>query len=92
MKIKSIIYGLLIVSVFFGGCRKAAVVGTDGCLSRIEKVSESLSAYLENPTVDNCKDYVDALRKYVNAGACFGNIYFEDYKKELNELEDDECK
>ena len=92
MKAKSIFFGILFVSIFFASCRKAAIIGSDTCLDRIEKVSESLNNYLENPTVDNCKDYVDALRKYVNAGACFGKIYFEEYKKSLKELEEDECK
>lgn len=91
MKVKSLISGILLVALFFVSCRKAAIVGNDNCIDRIQKVSESLNTYVQNPSVDNCKAYVDALRKYVNAGACFGNIYFEEYKKELNELEEDEC-
>ena len=92
MKSKSIFYAILLVSIFFTSCRKAAILGSDNCLDRIENVSEALNAYIENPTVDHCKEYVDALRKYINAGACYGNIYFEEYKKSLKELEDDECK
>ncbi|MCB0669900.1 MAG: hypothetical protein KDC80_28940 [Saprospiraceae bacterium] len=92
MKAKNIVFILFIVSLCFASCRKANPVGSDGCLGRIEKVSETLNAYVENPTVDNCQAYVDALRKYINTGACFGNVFFNEYEKELKELEDDECK
>lgn len=92
MKIRNIFFVVIIFGLSFIGCRKSDPVGPDGCLGRIEKVSETLNTYIENPTVDNCQAYVDALRKYINTGACFGNVFFAEYEKELKELEDDECK
>lgn len=92
MKIRNyfLYFSLFVITLF--GCRKAAVVGSDSCVDRVQKVSETLNAYIQNPTVDNCSAYVDALRKYINTGACFGNAFYKEYEKTLQDLEANECK
>ncbi len=92
MKTKYFIALAFFATVFFTNCRKAALVGPDSCLERIEGVSIAAQNYVADPTVNNCKSYVEALRKYLESNSCFGNIYFEEYRKTLNELEEVECK
>ena len=80
------------MSILFSNCRKAAVVGTENCLDRIENVSNAASLYASDPTVDNCKNYLDALKKYFDSDACFGNVFFAQYRQALQELEESECE
>ncbi|NND32191.1 MAG: hypothetical protein HKN76_06325 [Saprospiraceae bacterium] len=84
-----ILFGLVI---FLSSCSKSVLFGSENCIARIEKVSASLEAYMEEPSVANCRNYVEALRSYLKSDACFGNIYFKEYQEALAELEDDECK
>lgn len=92
MKKKMSIQVLFCFFILFAGCRKAALLGTENCLDNIEKINTTLETYIEDPSVDNCKNYLNALRAYVDSGACFGNIFFEEYRKNLKELEAEECK
>ena len=79
------------VAILFSSCRKTILGETENCMENIEKINVSLQTYMADPSVANCKNYVNALRSYLNANACFGNIFFEEYKEALKELEDDEC-
>ena len=92
MKIKQFISVILVTSVIQISCRKSVFVETENCLSQIEKVSETLNTYVQDPTESNCKAYLDALRFYINSNACFGNVFFEEYRRQLKEAEEDECK
>ena len=82
----------LLVFLFFSSCRKTSLIGTDNCLDRIEAISQTAQTYVSDPTVENCKSYLKALRKYIDSKACFGNIFFEEYGQALKELEQAECQ
>ena len=92
MKKKYFIPLIAFAVITFSNCSKSPILGVDNCLDRIEAVSVAAQTYIANPTVDNCQNYVDALRKYLDAKSCFGNIYFDEYRKALAELEEAECK
>ena len=92
MKKNILIAILLCLVTLSSSCRKAVLFGSENCINRIEKVNTSLQEYVADPSVANCKKYVDALRSYLKSDACFGNIYFTEYQKALAELEEDECK
>lgn len=82
-----------ILALFFISCSKdSGDDGPGGCIAEAERVSTSLNAYLENPTVDNCKAYVASLRNYLDGNACFGNVYYEAYKEALDDLNESECQ
>ena len=92
MKKKNLIQILFCFLILSSGCRKSAILGTENCLENVEKINGSLQAYASDPSVANCKNYLNALRAYLDSGACFGHIFFEEYRKSLNELEAEECK
>ncbi len=79
-------------TILFSNCRKAALVSTENCLDQIERVSDAATLYASDPTVNNCKNYLNELKKYIDSEACFGNIFFEQYRLALQELEDSECE
>jgi hypothetical protein len=91
MKKKTLIQALFCFLILFVGCRKSALLGTENCLENVEKINATLQTYISDPSVNNCKNYVNALRSYVESGSCFGNIFFEEYKRSLKELEAEEC-
>lgn len=91
MKRKYIAPLTLVVFLLFISCQKAAFIDNpENCINQIEKVGETLNAYMQDPSVNNCKAYTSALKSYLSADACFGNIFFEAYKRQLEE--EDECK
>ena len=92
MKRKYVILFALFATIIFSNCRKTALVNTENCLDQIERVSDAATLYASDPTVNNCKNYLDALKKYIDSDACFGNILFEQYRLALQELEDAECE
>ena len=92
MKKKYVILFAFFLATMFTNCRKAALISTEKCLDRIEGVSEAAQLYASDPTVNNCKKYLDALKKYIDSDACFGNILFDQYGQTLQELEDAECE
>jgi hypothetical protein len=92
MKIKYLVPAILLVAIAVTSCRKSVILEPENCLERIEKVSDALNAYVQDPTTGNCKAYLDALKSYINSNACFGNIFFEEYQRALNEAEEEECQ
>ncbi len=91
-QIQKFLAGLILV-IFFIGCSKdSSDDGPGGCIAEAEKVTESLNTYLSDPSVDNCKAYIASLRNYLDANACFGNVYYEAYKEALDDLNEQECQ
>ena len=82
---------LMVLSLTFTHCTKDPVNSLDRCLERVEDINTALENYIGDPSVKNCQNYVDAIRKYIKADACFGNIYFKQYREELDRLEKEEC-
>lgn len=79
--------------IVLSSCSKDPDIDGDralGCVDLAEKISESLTTYVNDPTVANCQAYVKNLKKYLNGKACFGHFYYEAYREALDELED-EC-
>ena len=79
------------VTLIFTSCRKSVEDDPGDCMVHIEKVNTSLNDYINDPSVENCKAYLNAIRSYIKSNACFGNIFFDEYQRALKELEDDEC-
>ena len=91
-QIQKFIAGLVLV-IFFIGCSKdSSEDGPGGCVAEAEKVTESLNNYVNDPSVENCKAYIASLRNYLDANACFSNLYYESYQKALEDLNDHECQ
>ncbi len=92
---KKIYFTTLVLGVVLslGACSKDKEeenIGGD-CLAISTKITDALTAYSNDPSVQNCKNYFNALKEYVNSNSCFGGIFFEAYKQTFNELEADNC-
>jgi len=61
------------------------------CVAISMKVSEALTAYSNDPSVQNCKNYFNALEQYINSSSCYGGIFFEAYKETFKALEAENC-
>lgn len=81
-----------LLGLVMSSCAKEATNEILDCTSYSQEISESLNTYVMDPTVENCKAYLAALRKYLEDGACFSELFHEEYKRELAELEQAECQ
>lgn len=81
-----------ILSVFLlGSCNKSADTVLD-CAEFWENVSEAATIYFEDPTVENCNAYLDALKNYVRSDRCVADVWFEAQEQALADLEAESCE
>ncbi|MDH3245312.1 MAG: hypothetical protein OEM26_11895 [Saprospiraceae bacterium] len=82
----------ILLAVALGSCAKEATSEIRDCTSYSQEISETLNAYVADPNVENCKAYLSALRRYLEDGACFSELFHDEYKRELAELEQASCQ
>ncbi len=77
----------LLVSATMICCKKDNSMDTVAdCSNAAEIISESATEYSQDPSVENCRNYIDAIRLYVNSD-CFGVLNSDLYKATLESLE-----
>jgi hypothetical protein len=82
----------ILLALALGSCAKEATAEIRDCTSYSQEISETLNAYVADPTVENCQAYLTALHRYLEDGACFSELFHEEYKRELAELEQASCQ